>query len=344
MALHSTANEFFGLLAGEGEGVRNIESVLREKGGKGGPSTWEEREEVIDVGSLAQALESKLLTPAGWGRMAWAAARVEYDRTQAKLIVRSLRDHIPARLLIWLRREDKLSLVLSSANARPSFPLSPTTSERRKGSSRLAKPTERPSPTLSLLSRTSPTSAASTPDLQRVSETSDSRACSTALSTSGRSSSAKETGTTLPSATTSASCSPRFRALADSSPFRSIILPSFLPRSLSPTQTFWHRAASTRAQTSAIVKSRWLPARAKLMALERERRSIGFEKEDERRKLEKLGVIEKLEGLGLGDVGMEEDPVAKVEVEKKVGTPSVALMGVSMLGSELLRIRSGDRS
>lgn len=76
------------------------------------------------------------------------------------------------------------------------------------------------------------------------------------------------------------------------------------------------------------------------MALERERRAIGFEKEDERRRVEKLGLVEKLEGLGLGDVGMEEDPGVREDEpmgEKKSDVaPNVALMGVSMLGSELL--------
>lgn len=63
------------------------------------------------------------------------------------------------------------------------------------------------------------------------------------------------------------------------------------------------------------------------MALERERRSIGFEREVERRK-------EGLVGLGI-DLGEKE----KTEEVKKVAPPatkmpSVALMGVSMLGSE----------
>ena len=87
------------------------------------------------------------------------------------------------------------------------------------------------------------------------------------------------------------------------------------------------------------------------MALERERRSLGFEREDERRRVVKSmkRVLEKgMTGLGIGEiVGMEKDSHAvKIEVsldptpptiivmKKKVAkAPSVALMGVSMLGS-----------
>ena len=84
IALHSTANEFFGLLAADGESGRSIEVVLREKAESEGEC------ETDHVGGLAQAMESKLVTPDGWGRMAWAAARVDYNRIQAKLIVRSV--------------------------------------------------------------------------------------------------------------------------------------------------------------------------------------------------------------------------------------------------------------
>lgn len=99
------------------------------------------------------------------------------------------------------------------------------------------------------------------------------------------------------------------------------------------------------------------------MALERERRSIGFEREDERRRVERgrkraeREMGKQMEGLGFGNVeGMEEDKEVPgdivlvveevkeadkkeevkvvefvVPVQKKA--PSLALMGVSMLGS-----------
>ena len=86
------------------------------------------------------------------------------------------------------------------------------------------------------------------------------------------------------------------------------------------------------------------------MALEREKRSIGFEREDKRRRVEKRaeelgeGLAGALKGLvfayGEEDTGKIEKaiptPIVVVKEERtKVVAPSVALMGVSMLGSEL---------
>ena len=91
------------------------------------------------------------------------------------------------------------------------------------------------------------------------------------------------------------------------------------------------------------------------MALERERRSIGFEREDERRRLEKRaeelgeGLAGALKGLGVGFGELEAvkiensrpNPVVVVQEDRtKVVAPSVALMGVSMLGSELFPLAS----
>lgn len=132
--------------------------------------------------------------------------------------------------------------------------------------------------------------------------------------------------------------------------YYNIILPSFIPRQLTPEQTFWHRARSVRQQTSAVVKSKWLPSRAKLMALERERRSIGFEIEDERRRQERrgedaaAGLGKALMGLGIGFGDKSEKNEAPGELQpsltitekapvKAVAAPSLALMGVSMLGN-----------
>lgn len=168
-------------------------------------------------------------------------------------------------------------------------------------------------------------------------------------------------GFTSLSATTSKLISHSRRVVVNNQILRSIILPSFLPSTSTPTATFWNRALSTRKQTSKVVKSRWLSSRAKLMALERERRSIGFEREDERRRVAKsmkweMEMENGMAGLGLGEiVGMESDskvfensvkievsldssPPVVVEVVKKAAkAPSIALMGVSMLGSESTR-------
>lgn len=96
MALHTTANEFFTLLSGspadDDEESKNIEALLKSrieaKEAVAVETTRREAVASIEVETLPQAMESLLVTPEGWGRMAWAGARVEFNRTQAKLIVR----------------------------------------------------------------------------------------------------------------------------------------------------------------------------------------------------------------------------------------------------------------
>lgn len=132
----------------------------------------------------------------------------------------------------------------------------------------------------------------------------------------------------------------------------SIILPSFFPSTLTPTQVFWLRSKSVKSQTSKVVKSKFVKSRIQLMARERERRSIGFEQEDEKRRVRDQVLVAGVTGLGLGfefkDVEKKKEIVrilvepvksreSSVESEleepvKKI--PSLALMGVSMLGSE----------
>lgn len=88
------------------------------------------------------------------------------------------------------------------------------------------------------------------------------------------------------------------------------------------------------------MKSKFLGSRTLLMGLEREKRSIGFEREDERRAQEKVRVkSEKKLGSSDRSSGAEKDSKAQSDSKgeptvKKEKIPSVALMGVSMLGSK----------
>lgn len=134
----------------------------------------------------------------------------------------------------------------------------------------------------------------------------------------------------------------------------SIILPAFLPKSITPSQAFWHRSLAVRQQTSAVVKSKWMAPRAKLMALERERRSIGFEREDERRRQAKKAEAAAVDGLGSALTGLGISDATKPSpsarplplpapaaapapaasaAPAKITSPSTALMGLSMLGN-----------
>lgn len=127
---------------------------------------------------------------------------------------------------------------------------------------------------------------------------------------------------------------------------RSVILPSFLPSSAPPASTFWLRCAAVKSQTTRAVKTPFLASRTMLMALEREGRSIGWEREDDGERAREAS--QALAGLGISGVeaSQMEEAKAKKDVQlEKVGkveekdvnvrpkAPSTALMGLSMLGS-----------
>lgn len=333
MALHTTANEFFELLASKGpKGINAVEAARAED---------DERE-------MPEAMESQLVTPESWGRMAWAGARVEFQRNQGKLVVRP-----SSRISGMLATLMTGNLLEQGGHA---FPRA-TLGERR-----------------TLV----PTISYDGPTTKRILGTCKAHQATIAQAvfslcnlayircTPGR-------DQRLPCMLYSAlNLRPFLKQSGDwykiaigyykfvyshfhtsnkvlTSHSLSIILPTFLPSTRSAADTFWARALSTRQQTSKVVKSRFLACRSKLMALERERRAIGFEKEDERRRVEKraeglgdgfAGALKGL-GLGFGELGMkdtiERRPVEIVKASqppKKVVAPSVALMGVSMLGSQ----------
>lgn len=149
----------------------------------------------------------------------------------------------------------------------------------------------------------------------------------------------------------------------------SIILPSFLPRDLPASAYFWHQARSVKQQTTRATKSPLLAARTLLMALERERRSIGFERaDDERRERE---ATEAMVGLGISGVAVEQEkeagandaaqpkeeeahvkPAQDAQTQQqkqelldrsaRPKAPSTALMGLSMLGSASFRTSDED--
>ena len=115
-------------------------------------------------------------------------------------------------------------------------------------------------------------------------------------------------------------------------------------------QIFWHRSKEVKAQTLKAVKSPFLCQRSKLMSLERERRAIGFEKEDERRRKERQAKAAGLTSNGTVHAAMNSSPVkavtgavqsavkvvtgeVKSEEKKAPVAPSLAFLGVSMLGN-----------
>ncbi|SCV68850.1 BQ2448_971 [Microbotryum intermedium] len=332
MALHTTANEIFTLLAddaGVAEGVpasKNIESVLREQAANPilpeVPSVAADTDDecsvtpAFPVEKLAQPMEAKLVTPEGWGRMAWAGARVEYNQSQAKLIG----GHAFPRANLGERKT-----------------LVPTVAYDAAKTKKILANCKIHGTTIShaVFSLSNMAYIRSTPqrdeDLPVM--------IYSALNMRGNLSKADDDWYHI--------------AIG----YYNIILPSFLPSTISAERTFWHRSSVVRKQTSAVVKSKWLAPRCKLMALERERRSIGFEREDERRRQEKLGsgeVSSQLQGLGIsfdGDATESKLASSLAETLSPVGhvatvattqpaksttsskAPGTALMGLSMLGN-----------
>ncbi|ORY69307.1 hypothetical protein BCR35DRAFT_269770, partial [Leucosporidium creatinivorum] len=276
MALHTTANELFTLLAAKPaeEGEPNI-----KKDGE------EEEPAAFEVEKLAQAMESKLTTPEGWGRMAWAGARVEFNRTQAKLVG----GQAFPRAKLGERRTLVPTISYDSATTKKAL------SSCKSHSTTISHAIFALSNIAYIRSTTAGTGKG-------------------------------ERDERLPSMLYSAlNLRPYLQSGGDwyhiAIGYYNIILPSFLPSTISAAEAFWYRASVVRKQTSEVVKSKWMASRAKLMALERERRAVGFEREDERRRAPKVVVPE---------VNKVEE---KVEEKKKVVVPSTALMGLSMLGN-----------
>ena len=153
MALHLTANEFFLLLTGtpptpssstdtpsttvSSIPETSIESVLAAK------AEEESIEKGVVVDQMALAMESKLSTAEKWGRLAWAGAKVEFDRDQDKLVVRpSSRISLLELLTCNLCRAVMHSHERLSDRGRLSSPPSPTRPTKHLGFSRTVNRTE----------------------------------------------------------------------------------------------------------------------------------------------------------------------------------------------------------
>ena len=317
MALHTTANEFFNLLADASPDQitphNNIEALLSARGEE---ATQPGAELVVKPEGFAHAMESKLVTPEGWGRMAWAGARVEFNRDQAKLIG----GHAFQRAKLGERKTLVPTAAWDAAQ------------------------------TKKILGNCKTHGATIATAVFALSNVAYIRSTPEGLGKGLR-------DERLPVMLYSAlNVRPFLQNEGDwyhiAIGYYNIILPAFLPKTITPAQAFWHRSLVVRQQTSAVVKSKWMAPRTKLMALERERRSIGFEIEDESRRQAKkaetvaAGLAQAVTGLGISD---STEPVilpppvsAPVPAPapapapappKKVVTPSTALMGLSMLGN-----------
>ncbi|GAA5859673.1 hypothetical protein JCM8547_006187 [Rhodosporidiobolus lusitaniae] len=265
--------------------------------------------------TLAPAMESKLLLPRSWSRLGWSAARVEFENDQSSLIG----GHAFPRAKLDTRKTAV-----------------PTVSYDSDNTKRILGTCKKNGVTIA--------------------------AAAFALANAAFVRSVKEErrNPTLPTMIYSALNVRPYLSKEETDWYHiaigyyNVILPSFFPSSIPTSAAFWHQALSVRTQTSKAVKSPFLAPRTALMALERERRSIGWEKEDDAKRLAALETAQNgLQGLGIeaeGDEKVEEAERLKkeaVEMEKRkkaeadkeeekprrVKVPNTALMGCSMLGN-----------
>ena len=96
-----------------------------------------------------------------------------------------------------------------------------------------------------------------------------------------------------------------------------VILPTFLPQSGEITSTFWHRSRSAKAQSIKAVKTPMAVSRCRQMARERGARARVWAREDD----------DKLAG------SFKKPIVASADNQDKERVPSVALLGLSLLGN-----------
>ncbi|KEI41481.1 uncharacterized protein L969DRAFT_85261 [Mixia osmundae IAM 14324] len=302
MALHTFSNEFFGMLGG---GLETLEAENK--------LMWKQDQEELALPFLQAmpcAMESRLETPASWGRTAWAAARVEFNNSQKRLIGGQTlpREKRGARKTlvptISYSPEDSAKIVKSCkahgvSIAHAAFALVNIAHLRmQQRAEASAKPHNPALPTMlySALNLR--------PQLAPLPKTGDE---------------------------TLDAIVPSYFSIAIG--YYNVILPSFLPSDLTAEQVFWHRSKVTKEQTIKATKNKWLIPRSKLMSLERERRSIGWEQEDDRKRANKLA------GLGFELVKPSKVVAAnaasaapKISKPAPSAPPSLALMGLSMLG------------
>ncbi|GAA6048462.1 hypothetical protein JCM3770_003769 [Rhodotorula araucariae] len=319
MALHATANELFTLLAGEptvaGVVSRNVEAVFAAGGAQAlEAGTVDETALLAHAAQLAPAMESKIATPKAWGRFGWAAAKVEFDNEQANLVG----GHAFPRARLGTRRT-----------------VVPTVSWPENETKAILAACKRRGVTIAhaMFALSSIAYVRTVDDARRKPD--------------------------LPVMLYSALNVRPFLRKEDPSVdwyhiaigYYNIILPSFILRTLGPAAHFWHQCQSVKAQTTRAVKTPFLASRTALMALERERRSVGFERAEDEKRVR--AATNDLEGLGISGVdaaaaaegkpveAQQEKPSAvtkeegEPEEDKHVRprAPSTALMGLSMLGN-----------
>ena len=97
--------------------------------------------------------------------------------------------------------------------------------------------------------------------------------------------------------------------------FFNITLPSYIPRESDRTQIFWHRARAVKEQTAKIARSPLLVSRVQEMAKERENRARMWARLDD------------------GVAPTTAPSQRRLFTDEENSAPSVALMGLSMLGN-----------
>lgn len=100
-----------------------------------------------------------------------------------------------------------------------------------------------------------------------------------------------------------------------------VVLPSFMPRTISDTQTFWHRARISKDQSTRAAKNSMAVYRTHEMAKKRGAQSRAWGKEDD----------QKADGTWVPKPPANTQEVPDIPLPPKA--PSTALIGVSLLGN-----------
>ncbi|GAA5922044.1 uncharacterized protein JCM15063_003169 [Sporobolomyces koalae] len=288
MALHTTANDFFRLLAKDAPSD-SVQPVA---------------EPPINLEILPQALERSIKTPTSWGKLAWTAAQVDFDRGEAKNLggqafsrapLGPRQTVVPTKTFSRAESHEILATCKSHSSTIASALFALTNLAYLR-----SIPTDRLDPRLPL----------NLYSAQNI-----------------RGSLQKEQG------------QDEYHLAIG---YYNIILPAFYPNSIPVSDYLWLQALSVKRQTAKIVKSPFLTSRTILKTIERETRSIGFERADAKKR---ESTVECTKGLETS-AERRDSKVEEMETETREGViqptrvvpnePAVAnisLMGLSMLGN-----------
>jgi hypothetical protein len=115
--------------------------------------------------------------------------------------------------------------------------------------------------------------------------------------------------------------------------YLNVILPSFMPSTISEAETFWHRARLIRRQCAKYIQSPLLPLRVQHMSKERGIRAKTLAKEDDSILQQSSTSTSSRVGSPISRAPQHVSSFAKPALAAPRKPPSVALIGLSQLNN-----------